>query len=150
MLLFSWVGIPKCLLMEQSTPFISKLMVDLCQVLQVKHLKTSVYYSQTDSLVERFNQTLKWMLRQVVHEEGLNWAYSSPTSSLPCETLLRPLQVLHLSNSYSADNPGAYWTPLRKPGRSSHPLIDYIQEMQERIERVAPIVQEHMPMAQRE
>lgn len=30
MLLFSWVGIPKDLLTEQGTPFISKLMVDVC------------------------------------------------------------------------------------------------------------------------
>lgn len=41
MLLFSWVGIPKYLIFEQGTPFISKLMADLCWLLQVKHHKTS-------------------------------------------------------------------------------------------------------------
>lgn len=62
MLLFSRVGIPKEILTDQGMPFMSKLMVDLYQLLQVKHLRTSVYHHQTDDLVESFNQTLKQML----------------------------------------------------------------------------------------
>ncbi|KAF4082078.1 hypothetical protein AMELA_G00147600, partial [Ameiurus melas] len=37
-LLFSRVGIPKDMLTDQGTPFVSKLMSDLCRLLQVKHL----------------------------------------------------------------------------------------------------------------
>lgn len=48
-------------------------MVDLYQLLQVKHLKISVYHPQTDGLVERYNQTLKQMLRWVVDEDGRHW-----------------------------------------------------------------------------
>ncbi len=32
----------------------SRLMADLCQLLRVKHLRTTVYHPQTDGLVERF------------------------------------------------------------------------------------------------
>lgn len=53
-------------------PFISKLTVDLCRLLQVKHLRTSLYHPQMDDLVERFNQTLKQMLRWVVDDNGGN------------------------------------------------------------------------------
>lgn len=62
----------KDLLIDHGTLFISKLMVELCQLLQVKHLCTSVSFShpQTNGLVERFNQTLKSMLCWVVTEEG--------------------------------------------------------------------------------
>lgn len=70
MLLFKCIGLPKDLLMDQGTPFISKLMADLGWLLQVKHLKTSVYHPQTDGLVERFHQTLKDMLKRVVDEDG--------------------------------------------------------------------------------
>lgn len=47
-------------------PFLSRLMVDLCQLLQVRHLKTLVYHSQTNGLVERFSQILKHVLKKVV------------------------------------------------------------------------------------
>lgn len=70
---FSLVGIPKDLLTNQRTPFISKLMLDLCQLLQVNHLKTSVCHLQTDRLIKRLNQMLKRLLKQVVNEEGRNW-----------------------------------------------------------------------------
>lgn len=49
-------------------------MADLCQLLQIKHLQTSVYHLQTDGLVERFTHTMKRMLLQwVVNEEGRYW-----------------------------------------------------------------------------
>lgn len=51
-LLFSQVGITKDILTDQGTPFISKLMADLCQLLQIKHVWTLAYHLQTDSLVE--------------------------------------------------------------------------------------------------
>lgn len=63
--MFSWVRITKDLLMDQGTPCIFKIMADLCQLLQVNHLKTLVYHPQTDSLIDRFDQMLKWVLRRV-------------------------------------------------------------------------------------
>lgn len=45
-------------------------MADLCRLLQVHHLKTSVYNPHTDNLIEWFNQTLKQMLQQVVADGG--------------------------------------------------------------------------------
>lgn len=51
----------------------SKLIADLCRLLQVNHLKTSVYHPQTDSLIEQFNQMLKRMLRRVMDEDVQNW-----------------------------------------------------------------------------
>ncbi len=57
-LLSSRVGIPAEILTDQGTPFISRLMADLCRLLKVKQLRTAVYHPQMDGLVERFNQTL--------------------------------------------------------------------------------------------
>lgn len=51
-LLFSWVGIPRDILTDQGTPFVCRLMGDLCGLLRVRHLRTSVYHPQTDGLVE--------------------------------------------------------------------------------------------------
>lgn len=58
--------------MDQGTPFMSKLISDLCCLLQV-HLHTSVYHLHTDGLVECYNQMLKQMLWKVVTEGGRDW-----------------------------------------------------------------------------
>ncbi|XP_035287492.1 uncharacterized protein LOC118234816 [Anguilla anguilla] len=71
--LVSRVGIPKEILTDQGTPFMSKVMADTCHLLRVQHLRTSVYHPQTDGLVERFNQTLKRMLRKIVAADGKDW-----------------------------------------------------------------------------
>ncbi|KAG6939886.1 hypothetical protein G0U57_020768, partial [Chelydra serpentina] len=71
--IFSRVGIPKEILTDQGTPFVAKLMKDLCALLHIRSLRTSVYHPQTDGLVERFNRTLKSMLRKVVSRDGRDW-----------------------------------------------------------------------------
>ncbi|KAI2645182.1 Retrovirus-related Pol polyprotein [Labeo rohita] len=72
-LLSSRVGLPSEILTDQGTPFMSRLMADLCRLLKVKQVRTSVYHPQTDGLVERFNQTLKQMLRKVAAEDKKDW-----------------------------------------------------------------------------
>lgn len=57
--MFTRTGIPKEILTDQGTPFMSKVTKELCKLLKIKHLRTSVYHPQTDGLVERFNKTLK-------------------------------------------------------------------------------------------
>ncbi|KAF7643600.1 hypothetical protein LDENG_00236720 [Lucifuga dentata] len=64
--LFSRVGIPKEIIMDQGTNFTSQLLKDVYSLLGIHGVKTSPYHSQTDGLVERFNKTLKAMLRRFV------------------------------------------------------------------------------------
>lgn len=97
-LLFSRVGIPTEILTDQGTLFMSRLMADLCQLLQVKQLRMTVYHPQTDGLIERFNQTLKQMLRRVAAEDRRDWdqmlpyvlfgIFSDVFSSVPGKTQL--------------------------------------------------------------
>ncbi|KAG6934087.1 hypothetical protein G0U57_017886, partial [Chelydra serpentina] len=70
---FARVGIPKEILTDQGTPFMLKLMKDLCTLLRIHAIRTSVYHPQTDGLVERFNRTLKGMIRKVVAQDGKDW-----------------------------------------------------------------------------
>lgn len=53
--LSSQVGIPSKILTNQGMPFISLLMQGLYRLLQVRHLHASMYYQQTNRLVEHFN-----------------------------------------------------------------------------------------------
>ena len=71
--LFSRVGIPNEILTDQGSNFQSQLLKELYRLLRVDAIRTSPYHPQTDGLVERFNQTLKAMLKKTASEEGKDW-----------------------------------------------------------------------------
>ena len=71
--LFSRVGVPKEILTDQGSNFTSKSLRQVYSLLGIRGIKTTPYHPQTDGLVERFNQTLKSMLRKFVSESGTNW-----------------------------------------------------------------------------
>ncbi len=71
--MISRVGIPKEILTDQGTAFMSRTIRELYELLGIKSVRTSVYHPQTDGLVERFNRTLKTMIRKFVHEDAKNW-----------------------------------------------------------------------------
>ncbi|XP_073789446.1 protein NYNRIN-like [Danio rerio] len=152
-LLCSRVGIPAEILTDQGTPFMSRLMADLCRLLKVKQIKTSVYHPQTDGLVERFNKTLKQMLRRVVAEDGRDWDLMIPyvlfgirevpqgsTGFTPFELLFgrQPRGLLDVARQA--------WEQEPAPQRS---VIEHVRDMRGRIEKVMPIVKQHLTEAQR-
>ncbi len=62
--LFARVGIPAEILTDHGTNFMSALLQELYQLLNITRIRTSYYHPQTDGLVETFNGTLKAMLRK--------------------------------------------------------------------------------------
>ncbi|XP_071490086.1 uncharacterized protein [Diadema antillarum] len=71
--IFSRVGIPDELLTDQGSNFMSLLMKQLCSSLGIKQLRTSPYHPQANGLVERFNGTLKGMLKPYTTEGDVTW-----------------------------------------------------------------------------
>ncbi len=71
--MISRVGIPKEILSNQGMAFMSRTIRKLYELLGIKSIRTSVYHPQTDGLVERFNRTLKTMIRKFVYEDAKNW-----------------------------------------------------------------------------
>ena len=67
------MGVPEEILTDQGSNFMSKLLAELYSLLHIHSIRTSPYHPQTDGLVERFNKTLKSMLRKAVDTEGKNW-----------------------------------------------------------------------------
>ena len=151
-LLFSRVGLPDEILTEQGTPFMSKIMKDLCTLMKVRQLRTSVYHPQTDGLVERFNQTLKKMLKKVMEADGRNWDQLLPfllfsirefpqasTGFSPFELLYgrRPRGLLDLAREAWEHQPSPHCT-----------MVEHVEEMRERMKTVWPVVRAHMVEAQ--
>ena len=57
-------GVPEALLTDRGTNLLSHLMRDLCELLGITKLNTTAYHPECDGMVERFNRTLKAMLRK--------------------------------------------------------------------------------------
>jgi transposase InsO family protein len=127
--LFSWVGI----LTDQGTAFMSRVMMDVCNLLRIKQVRTRVYHPQTDGLVERFVKTLKQMLKKVIERDRRNWDQVLPhlmfsvcevpqasTGFSPFENLYgrRPRGLLDLAKEIWEEQP----TPLFS-------IVEHVEEM---------------------
>ena len=149
---FSRVGIPKEILMDQGSNFTAQLLAELYRLLQVKALRTSPYHPQTDGLVERFNGTLKGMLRKSAQEDGRNWEKLLPFilfayREAPQEsTGFSPFELL-----YGRDVRGPLdvvkeeWETSPK---SKENVISHIMLMRERLERMTTLVQGNLRKVQ--
>ena len=68
-----YFGVPECLLSDRGTNLLSNLMADLCRILGVTKLNTTALHPQCDGAVERFNHTLKTILRKHAAKFGCQW-----------------------------------------------------------------------------
>ena len=76
--MFSRTGIPREILSDQGSNFMSALMQNLCSMLGIRKLKTTPYHPQANGLVENFNGTLKRMLKCYSNEELKTWDKNIP------------------------------------------------------------------------
>ena len=66
-------GVPAELLSDCGQAFLSKLMVNVYQLLGIEKANTTAYHPQTYGLVERFHRTLTDMLAKRVQCTGKDW-----------------------------------------------------------------------------
>lgn len=149
---FARVGVPEEILTDQGTNFTSQLLKEVYRLLHIQPIKTTPYHPQTDGLVERFNGTLKAMLRKTA-AEGKDWdrllpyllfAYRevpqastgfSPFELVYGRNVRGPLDILKESWEASA--------------RSPESVVSYVMTVQERLEKLRDIVHENLEHAQR-
>ena len=70
---FAKVGIPDEILTDQGSNFMSNLLQEIYLMLNISHLRTSPYHPQTDGQTERFNGTLKSMIRKFTASNQKDW-----------------------------------------------------------------------------
>lgn len=99
--LFVRVDIPQEIVSDQGANLISKLMSQLYEELGIINIKTSVYNPQANGLVERFNGTLKTMLRKFAGDSVTDWDKYLPYllfayREVPCPTTgYSPFELLY-------------------------------------------------------
>lgn len=94
-------GVPKELLSDRGSAFLSKVMCEVYNLLGIHKVSTTAYHPQTDGLVERFNRTLTDMLAKTVEQGGKDWDLRIPyvlfayRSSLQTSTRESPFFLLY-------------------------------------------------------
>ena len=71
--MFTSVGVPKEILSDQGRQFLSAVMKEMCRLLSLKQLVTTPYHPICYGLIEKFNGTLKNMLRHMCAEKPKDW-----------------------------------------------------------------------------
>jgi len=140
------LGLPASVLTDRGTQFTSELMAEVFAMLNIRGLKTTPYHAQTNGLVERFNGTLKSMLRKLCEEQPKMWhkfvpailfAYRevpqeatgfSPFQLLYGRTVRGPMQVLR-----------ELWTG--KMEGEVKTASEYVLNLRDRIEETCAIAQ---------
>jgi len=71
--IFARVGVPEEILSDRGTQLTSDMMKEVGRLLSLKQLTTTPYHPQCNGLVERFNATLKSMLKRMCSERPQDW-----------------------------------------------------------------------------
>ena len=150
--LFARVGIPGEILTDQGSNFTSQMLTEMYRLLHIRPIRTTPYHPQTDGLVERFNQTLKSMLRKFATQKEKDWdklipyvlfAYRevpqrstgfSPFELLYGREVRGPLDVLRES-----------WVARE---RNTESVVSHVLAIRERMEQMSSLVKESLEKAQ--
>ena len=151
---FSRVGIPKEILTDQGSNFVSQLLTEIYRLLHIHPIRTTPYHPQTDGLVERFNKTLKSLLQRAAVDVGKDWdkllpyllfAYRevpqastgfSPFELLYGRTVRGPLDVLRET-----------WQTDRQSDVS---VLSHVLAMQEKLAHMTELVETNLKQAQQQ
>ena len=153
--IYSRVGIPEEVLTDQGTQFMSECMQEVSRLLSIKGLTSTPYHPICNGLVERWNGTLKSMLKRLCQDQPKQWhRLINPVlfayREIPQEsTGFSPFQLLY---GHSVRGPGTIlkelWTKeVNIPEVKSS--YEYVTELRERLEDSLKLAQEELEKSQK-
>ena len=71
--MYSRLGVPEEVLSDMGAQFVSECMAEVSRLLSIRQLTTSPYHPMCNGLVEKFNGTLKCMLKRLCSEQPKQW-----------------------------------------------------------------------------
>ena len=147
------VGIPKEVLTDRGTQFTSACMQEVYKLLAIHGQLTTPYHAQCNGLVERFNGTLKSMLRKMAGEQPRMWDRFIPAllfayREVPQEsTGYSPFELLY---GRTVRGPMAVlkdlWTQQEQTQKDQD-ASRYVLELRNRIEETCKVAQDSLEKA---
>ena len=71
--IYGRLGIPSEVLTDMGSQFTSAIMCEVSRLLSIKQLTTSPYNPKCNGMIEKFNGTLKQMLKRMCNEQPKDW-----------------------------------------------------------------------------
>ena len=153
--IYSTVGIPEEVLTDQGTQFMSECMQEVSRLLSIKGLTSTPYHPICNGLVEKWNGTLKSMIKRLCQDQPKQWhRLINPVlfayREVPQEsTGFSPFQLLY---GRSVRGPGTIlkelWTKeVNIPEVKSS--YEYVTELRERLEDSLKLAQEELEKSQK-
>ena len=151
--IFSRLGVPDEILTDMGTQFTSDLMKEVGRLLMIKQLTTTPYHPMCNGLCERYNGTLKKMLRRMCSERPKDWDRYIPAllfayREVPQESLgFSPFEMMYgrtmrgpmtiLRDLWTGETAG-------EEVRSSY---QYVLDLRERMESTCEMAKEELKRA---
>ena len=136
------VGTLEEILTDNGTNFMFKVMKQFCQTTGVHQIRTSPYQLQMDGMVERFNSTLKRLLRKLTQNSTVEWDKCLPfvlwahRGTTHCNTGFSPYQLLFGQEMrMPLDELVRYWKGKEKDSTVDITNMEIVQEMAQESER---------------
>ncbi|CAM5124599.1 unnamed protein product [Natator depressus] len=152
--IFSRVGFPREVLTDQGSNFMSALLRCLWEKRGVRHDWASVYHPQSNGLVERFNGTLKMMLKTFMNQHPQDWDKYLPHllfayREVPQEsTGFSPFELLYGRRVRGPlDLMRDEWEGKATPDGES--VVEYVLTFRERLAELMGLARENLARAQR-
>ncbi|XP_041466400.1 uncharacterized protein LOC121416935 [Lytechinus variegatus] len=148
--IYSRVGIPREVLTDRGSQFTSELMKEVSRLLSIRQMTTTPYHPACNGLVERFNGTLKSMLRKMCEERPKDWErYLNPLlfayrDSVQESTGFSPFELLY---GRAVRGPLAIlqelWTgEVDEPDTKT--TYQYVLDLKERLESTCQLAQQNL------
>ncbi|XP_072048962.1 LOW QUALITY PROTEIN: uncharacterized protein [Amphiura filiformis] len=148
--MFSRLGVPREVLTDLGSQFTSGIMKEVSRLLSIKQLTTTPYHPACNGLVERFNGTLKALLKKICEERPKDWdryvapllfAYRetpqdstgfAPFDLLYGRTVRGPMAILH-----------ELWTGEVKTMETKN-TYQYVIDLKDRLEETCQLAKEEI------
>lgn len=152
--IYTRMGFPREAVTDLGTQFTSDLYRELCRFMGIQAVTTTPYHPQSNGLVERFNGTLKQMLKRLCQDQPKDWdrfipavlfAYRdvpqestrfSPFEMLYGRTVRGPLTILR-----------KLWTQEGSRDSEERTTSQYVLDLRNRVAETCRLAQNHLQQA---
>ena len=151
--IFAGVGIPWVILSDRGSQFTSDLMKELTRLLWIKQLTTTPYHVMCNGLVEKFNGTLKSILKRMTHERPGDWDRFIPAllfayREVPQESLtFSPFELLYGRTVRGPMSILRELWPGEITSDETRTTYQYVMELRERTEETCRLEHEELKKA---